>query len=103
MSRSNTGTPVASEHPATRLTFVDPEIRELLLKTPQQLLLESESYKIQLNELRNDWKYAFVVQWLYYFRGAIKLGGDPFTVDVSVTEFSDLSPLKILTVFYIVT
>jgi hypothetical protein len=83
MSRSKTGTPIAESHPAHNLGFVDGEIREQLLKTPPQLLLESENYQKQLHELRNDWKYAFVLQWLYYFRGAIRLSGEPFTVDVS--------------------
>lgn len=92
MSRSKTATPVvADSHPAHALTFVDPEIKEQLLKTPTHLLLEQESYQQQLKELRSDWRYAFVIQWITYFRGTIRMANDPFTIDVRVSQaFMDL-------------
>jgi hypothetical protein len=86
MSRSKTGTPVIEDHPAHRLKFVDEEIKAQLLKTPTHLVLEQETYQAQLKELRNDWRYAFVIQWLTYFRGAIRMANDPLTVDVSITQ-----------------
>jgi len=86
MSRSKTGTPVSDNHPANNLTYIEEEIKLQLQKTPFQLLLESENYQQQLHDLRNSWKFAFVVQWLYLFRGAIRLSGEPFTVDLLEEE-----------------
>ncbi|CDR40533.1 CYFA0S05e01552g1_1 [Cyberlindnera fabianii] len=91
MSRLKTATPPASGHPANKLTYVDEEMKNALLRTPFALLLEHETYKIQLQELRNDWRYAWVIQWLYYFRGAIKLSGEPFTVDLLEEELVGLT------------
>lgn len=83
MSRSKTGTPAAENHPAHTLKYVDDEIKQQLLKTPTHLAIEQDSYRNQLRELRNDWRYAFVIQWITYFRGAIRLANDAFTIDVS--------------------
>ncbi|KAH3672015.1 hypothetical protein WICMUC_004522 [Wickerhamomyces mucosus] len=97
MSRSKQSTPSANEdHPAHKLTFVDDEIKQQLLKTPFKLLIEDENYQAQLKELRNSWKYAFVLQWLFFFRGTIKLINEPVTVDLIEEELVGLTEENLL-------
>ncbi|CCH46733.1 ISWI one complex protein 2 [Wickerhamomyces ciferrii] len=97
MSRSSkTATPVSDNHPANKLTFIDEEIKIQLQKTPFQLVIEAANYQQQLKEVRNDWKYAFVLQWLYLFRGAIRLSGEPFNVDLIEEELVGLSEPSLL-------
>lgn len=91
MSRSKTGTPVSENHPANDLNFIDEEIKLQLQKTPFQLLIESDTYRQQLHDLRNNWKYAVVLQWLYLFRGAIRLSGETFSVDIIEEELVGLT------------
>lgn len=92
MSRSKQSTPAANvDHPANELTFVDDQIKQQLLKTPVKLLLEDDTYKIQLNELRNNWKYSFCLQWLFFFRGASRLTNETITVDLIEEELVGLT------------
>lgn len=96
MSRSKTGTPVSEHHPANKLTYIEEDIKLQLQKTPFQLIIEAENYQQQLNDLRNDWKYAVVLQWLYLFRGAIRLSGEPFSVDILEEELVGLTEPALL-------
>lgn len=96
MSRSKTGTPVSEHHPANKLTYIEEDIKLQLQKTPFQLIIEAENYQQQLNDLRNDWKYAVVLQWLYLFRGAIRLSGEPFSVDILEEELVGLTEPTLL-------
>ncbi|KAH3663706.1 hypothetical protein OGAPHI_005107 [Ogataea philodendri] len=66
--------PVQSTHPAEKLSnLVDEEVKAVLLKAPARLLIEDPVYHTQLTALRNEYRYAYVVQWIYLLRHMIKL------------------------------
>ncbi|KAG7719080.1 hypothetical protein KL949_002060 [Ogataea haglerorum] len=66
--------PVQSTHPAETLSdLVADDVRAVLLKTPPTLLIEDPVYHNRLTELRNDYRYAYVVQWIYLLRHLVKI------------------------------
>ncbi|KAH3682198.1 hypothetical protein WICPIJ_006819 [Wickerhamomyces pijperi] len=92
MSRSKQSTPSLNEdHPAHKLTFVDDQIKQQLLKTPVKLLIEDDNYKTQLQELRSDWKYACCLQWFAFFKNAAKLSNETITADLIEEELVGLT------------
>ncbi|ANZ73850.1 BA75_00063T0 [Komagataella pastoris] len=71
----------STSHPAERLSdFVPEEFRIQLAKTPPRLTIEQPVYQDRLKEIRNNEKFAFIVQWLYLLRGVIKLYEEHFDV-----------------------
>ncbi|ODQ81618.1 hypothetical protein BABINDRAFT_159887 [Babjeviella inositovora NRRL Y-12698] len=69
-------------HPAVHLTsIVSKDLREQLLKVPSLLATEDPVYRSTLAALRSNWKFAYVVQWLYNFRSNVRLAAELFDVD----------------------
>lgn len=82
---------VDEAHPANSLEFVSEEVKTQLLKTPYKLVLEGESYVQQLQEVRNNWKFQVVFEWLFYFRGCIRINiNDPFNIELLEQELVGL-------------
>ncbi|KAI0461676.1 hypothetical protein LJB42_004748 [Komagataella kurtzmanii] len=78
--------PTSTGHPAERLSdFVPEEFRIQLAKTPPRLTIEQPVYQDRLKEIRNNEKFAFIVQWLYLLRGVIKL----YEVHFDVISFEE--------------
>lgn len=89
--------PLQPEHPALALSkLLSEEVKAQLLKTPPVLPLEAEIYRQRLTDLRDDWKFGFVVQWCYLFKSIIKLN-DHFDVDSFEEELLQLNPPSFIT------
>ncbi|CAK9436492.1 uncharacterized protein LODBEIA_P10500 [Lodderomyces beijingensis] len=51
-----------------------------------------QHYAETISELRNSYPYIFVVNWLYNYRGFLKLSSDPFDVDIFELELLNYFP-----------
>lgn len=98
MPSSNTLTPVPTDHPANRLTIGDEEDIATLLKLasslPNDQLVESLEQQYpkepRWREFRNDFRYLYVLNWMYQCRGYIKLANEHFDVDLFEIELFNL-------------
>ncbi|CDK28816.1 unnamed protein product [Kuraishia capsulata CBS 1993] len=76
------------EHPAEHLSsFVPDEYKQQLLKTPPRQQLEDPLYQQRLAALRDNYKFAFIVQWFQLLRSEIRLTNDAFDVEALEEEF----------------
>ncbi|TID29741.1 hypothetical protein CANINC_001659 [Pichia inconspicua] len=81
-----------SSHPAENLSNAVPEdIKNQLLKTPKYLSIEYDRYNNTLNSLRNDFKYCYIIEWLYLMKHLIKLY-DAFDVENFEEELLGIAP-----------
>ena len=86
-----TAKPIA-EHPAEGLSKLVPEeIKQQLLKTPKALLIENPIYEATLTSLRNNYRYSYIVQWIYLLKHVIKLS-DAFDVENFEEELLGIAP-----------
>ena len=94
-SKSSTPTVADSSHPANSLSFGnDDQISALSKLHPTLLANQQDEYNTDtLNDLRASYKYLYVVNWLYHFRGYIKLQLDLFDVDLFELELLNYFPL----------
>lgn len=82
----------SSDHPAESLSKLVPEdIKNQLLKTPKFLMIEHQNHASTLSSLRNNFKYSFVVQWIYLLKHVIKLA-DAFDVENFEEELLGIAP-----------
>ncbi|QPG73664.1 hypothetical protein FOA43_000977 [Brettanomyces nanus] len=64
-----------SIHPATNLSKrVGEDVKKQFLTTPPALLIENPAYSSILSKLRNDYKFCYLVQWLYVLKHLIRMG-----------------------------
>lgn len=81
-----------SEHPAVSLSKIVPEeVKAQYLKTPKLLLIENPVYAARLTALRNNYKYSYIVQWIYLLKHIIKLS-DAFDVENLEEELLGIAP-----------
>lgn len=101
MTSSKSQTPVAvdSSHPGHALTIGNEEEKSALLKlTPVLLPNDTTVESLQHNypkdkrwkTFRSDYRYIYVVNWMYQCRGYLKLASDHFDVDLFEIELFDL-------------
>lgn len=85
-------TPKYVDHPAESLSrLISEEIKAQFLKTPKYLLIENQVYSETLKNLRNNYKYSYVVQWIYLLKHVIKLS-DAFDVENFEEELLGIAP-----------
>lgn len=90
---------VGEDHPAFKLRIGTQEEKAILSRllptvSPNdqtvQILQQSYPKDKRWREFRNDYRYIYVVQWMYQCRGYIKLGGEHFDVDLFEIELFNL-------------
>ncbi|KGT64611.1 hypothetical protein MEK_05392 [Candida albicans 12C] len=89
-SHSSTPVPIDASHPIHSLNIGNQDqIASLSKQTPIILLNQQEENGFQTPELvalRNSNKYVFVINWLYNYRGYLKLQSELFDVDLFELE-----------------
>ncbi|CAX39571.1 conserved hypothetical protein [Candida dubliniensis CD36] len=89
-SHSSTPVPIDDNHPIHSLTIGNHDQITLLSKqTPIFLLNQQEENGFQTPELvalRNSTQYVYVINWLYNYRGYLKLQSEFFDVDLFELE-----------------
>lgn len=98
MSHSKSNTP-GIDHPANSLIIGNNDQKGALAKAiPVKLpndVFEESNPEI-MKELRNDYRYVYVNNWIHQCRGYIKLASEPFDVDLFEIELLNLvNPLPI--------
>lgn len=93
MSKSNTP---GADHPAHSLLVGTDEQKSLLakalpVKLPNDVFeAASDSNAKIMKELRNDYRYVYVNNWIHQCRGYVKLASEPFDVDLFEIELLNL-------------
>lgn len=99
MATSKSATPAVQDHPALDLRIGKPDERSALSKVyplslPNDDLVEhlQQTYPKdkRWREFRNDYRYIYVVDWMYQCRGYLKLANDHFDVDSFEIELFNL-------------
>ncbi|KGR02899.1 hypothetical protein MEQ_01129 [Candida albicans P87] len=89
-SHSSTPVPIDADHPIHFLNIGNQDqIASLSKQTPIILLNQQEENGFQTPELvalRNSNKYVFVINWLYNYRGYLKLQSELFDIDLFELE-----------------
>ncbi|KHC84568.1 hypothetical protein MGS_01137 [Candida albicans P78042] len=89
-SHSSTPVPIDADHPIHFLNIGNQDqIASLSKQTPIILLNQQEENGFQTPELvalRNSNKYVFVINWLYNYRGYLKLQSELFDIDIFELE-----------------
>ena len=89
-SHSSTPVPIDADHPIHFLNIGNlDQIASLSKQTPIILLNQQEENGFQTPELvalRNSNKYVFVINWLYNYRGYLKLQSELFDIDLFELE-----------------
>lgn len=82
---------VASDHPANFLSKrVDEDVKRQLLMTPPGLLIENPAYKEVLHRIRSNFKFCYIIQWLYLMKHLIRLS-DAFDVENIEEELTGIA------------
>ncbi|KAG7662050.1 uncharacterized protein J8A68_004438 [[Candida] subhashii] len=94
VAKGSFATPAANEsHPAHSLNVgTDDQIQSLLKLTPIILPNHQEYQTEDIVRLRQSYKYLYVINWLYNFRGFIKLQSELFDVDLFELELLNYFP-----------
>jgi len=80
-----------SEHPANFLSKrVDEDVKKQLLMTPPGLLIENPAYKDVLQRIRSNFKFCYIIQWLYLMKHLIRLS-DAFDVENFEEELTGIA------------
>lgn len=99
MASSKSATPAAQDHPALDLHIGKPDERSALSKVyplslPNDELVEHLQQTRPKDkrwwEFRNDYRYIYVVNWMYQCRGYLKLANEHFDVDLFEIELFNL-------------
>ena len=99
MASSKSATPVAADHPAMLLRIGTPDEKAAMARAapvtlPNDDLVRSLQQKYPKDKrwllFRNDYRYIYVVNWMYQFRGYIKSGSEHFDVDSFEIELFNL-------------
>lgn len=87
--------PIEDTHPCSKLEVGNAEQIATLRKFQPITLANhvSNSYQSEtLVKLRTEYSYIYVINWIYNFRGYVKLGNDPFDVDIFELELLHYFP-----------
>ena len=80
-------------HPTHNLSIGDEEQISNLQKLQPTLLANQTAYETpDLQKLRTSFKYLYVMNWLYNYRGYLKLQSDYFDVDLFELELMQFFP-----------
>ncbi|KAK6457426.1 uncharacterized protein RJT20DRAFT_40238 [Scheffersomyces xylosifermentans] len=92
-SKSSTPALPDESHPALGLSIgTKDQIATLSKLHPTNLSNQVEYNTDELNELRCSYKYLYVVNWLYNFRGYIRLQSELFDIDLFELELLNYFP-----------
>ncbi|ODV77209.1 uncharacterized protein CANTADRAFT_7704 [Suhomyces tanzawaensis NRRL Y-17324] len=92
VAKSKSSTPAIEGHPSLNLSVGNQDQITQLSKLQPILLLNQQDESDELKALRVDYKYLYVVNWLYNFRGYIKLQSETFDVDLFELELLHYFP-----------
>lgn len=93
---TNNNTITTNQHPVESLMIGNHEQQTGLIKQqpihlPNEIFEnKSEENKLILKKLRNNFKYIYVIQWIYQCRGFIRLSSEYFDVDLFEIELLNL-------------
>lgn len=94
-SKSSTPSVVPQDHPANELSILTQD-QIVALSKLQPVHLPNESANIEndlehpIHQLRTNWKYIYVVNWIYHCRGFVRLQSEYFDIDLLETELLGL-------------
>lgn len=91
-SRNKSGSPsIPPEHPAFQLSYgTNEQVQTLSKLHPIYISHENLPLFEKLKTLRNDYRYLYVINWIYNYRGYLKLQSEYFDVDLFEMELLGL-------------